>query len=311
VKEILPLVMVLALAPRAAAAQGCGMPAPAPARRPELVLAPGALARRLAEPGLVVLHLDMERDGFRAAHIPGARWVDPHAFMVTTADSINFELPPVAALDSLIEAVGISDDSRVVLYGEPGHLARVFLALEYAGLGGRVAVLDGGLTAWRAAGHATTAQAEPVRRGAFTPRPAPDIVIDTAALRARLGDRRLALVDARSAEEYDGRQVMGGTRAGHLPGARLLDWSRTFVDPAAANRAEDAALVGDAALRRLFHDAGAASDRDLVLYCTIGLRAAHLYFVARYLGYNPRLYDGSIEAWSRRPDLPLHTGERP
>ena len=293
-----------------AVAQGCGMPVATPARRVELVVAAESLARHLEEPGLVVLHLDMMQAGYRAAHIPGARWADPHRFIAATPDGTSFELPPVATLDSLVESLGISNDSRVVLYGEAGHLARVFLALEYLGLAGHVAVLNGGLEAWRAAGRQTANGIPPVPRGSFTPRPDPRLVIGTDELRSRVGDRNLALVDARSPGEYAGTDA-GEHRRGHLPGARLLDWSRTFARPDVAEHTGDSPLVADAQLRALFREAGFEPGRDLVLYCTVGIRAAHLYFVARYLGYNPRIYDGSIEAWSRRADLPLKTGERP
>jgi thiosulfate/3-mercaptopyruvate sulfurtransferase len=64
-------------------------------------------------------------------------------------------------------------------------------------------------------------------------------------------------------------------------------------------------------LRRLFSDAGFKDGRDLVTYCTVGLRAAHLYFIARYLGWRPRLYDGSMSEWSRRSELPMVTGTNP
>lgn len=288
--------------------QGCGMPAATPPRRAELVVAAESLARHLADPGLVVLHLDMMRDGYRAGHIPGARWADPHRF-TATRDGLDFELPTAATLDSLIESLGISNDSRVVLYGEPGHLARVFLALEYAGLAGRVAVLNGGLTAWRAAGKPVSVEPPAPRRGAFTPRPDTTLVITTTELRAHLRDRRLVLVDGRTPGEYAGTDPEE-RRAGHIPGAVSLDWRRTFTHPAAAEHEGDATLAGDRALRGLFREAGFEPGKDLVVYCTVGLRAAHLFFIARYLGYNPRIYDGSIEAWNRA-NLPLQTGDRP
>jgi thiosulfate/3-mercaptopyruvate sulfurtransferase len=291
-----------------ALAQGCGMPVATPARRAELVVSAESLARHLTDPGLVVLHLDMMPDGYRAAHIPGARWADPHRF-TATRDGLDFELPTVATLDSLVESLGITNDSRVVLYGEPGHLGRVFLALEYAGLAGRVAVLNGGLTAWRAAGKPVSAAAPAARRASFTPRPDTTLVVTTAELRAHLEDRRLVLVDGRSPREYAGTDP-DERRAGHIPGAGSLDWSRTFARAGAAERDGDAPLASDRELRELFRVAGIEPGKDLVLYCTVGLRAAHLFFIARYLGYNPRLYDGSIEAWSRA-NLPLKTGDRP
>jgi thiosulfate/3-mercaptopyruvate sulfurtransferase len=291
--------------------QGCGFPVTSPARRAGLVISADSLARHLSDPDVVVVHLEMMSDErYRGGHVPGARLADPHRFVAAT-NGASFELPPIARLDSLIESLGIGNNSRVVLYGDPGHLGRVFLALEYAGLAGRVAVLDGGLTAWRAGSRPVETTSAPPRRATFTPRPDASIVIGTDELRRRLGDRRLALIDARNTAEYSGGEVLGGTRGGHLAGARLIDWSLTFEDASAVARENrESRLASDAVLRRLFTDARVTSDRELVVYCTIGMRAAHLYFVARYLGYNPRIYDGSIEVWSRA-NLPLTTGDRP
>lgn len=284
-------------------AQGCGMPVATPARRAELVVSAESLARHVREPNLVVLNTDMMPDDFRRAHIPGARWADAHHFAPDGPDGTSFELPAVSVLDSLIESLGIANDSRVVLYGDADHIGRVFLALEYAGLAGRVAILDGGLAAWRAAGQPTTAATAPPRRRAFEPHPTPGIVIGTDELQGHLRDRRLVLIDARSPAEYRGTDAGHRERRGHIPGAVSLDWARTFAGPDK--------LASDVELRRLFRDAHVTADRDLVIYCTVGMRAAHLFFIARYLGYQPRIYDGSIQAWSRRADLPLKTGDQP
>ena len=64
-------------------------------------------------------------------------------------------------------------------------------------------------------------------------------------------------------------------------------------------------------LREIFENAGYRDGKQLVTYCTIGLRASHLYFVARYLGLQPRIYDGSMSEWSRKTELPVATGTAP
>jgi len=303
---------LVAAAARPLAAQ-CGMPMEVSPRR-ELRVSAADLAARLAEPNLVVLHVSMARSEYDRGHVPGARWTDAHAW-VPDRDALVWEVPPIAQLDTLIETLGIGDDSRVVLYGDVGHLGRVFLALEVAGLAGRVAVLDGGLAAWREADQRVETAAAPARRGRFTPRSRADLVVDAGWLRERLGDRRVTIVDARSAAEYAGTAREDLPRTGHIPGARLLDWTRSFRSPRATRDGDgdpgDGRLADEATLRRLFQDLGAEAGRPVVIYCTIGMRAAHLFYVARYLGYDARLYDGSMQDWSRRADHPITRGERP
>lgn len=314
-RTVLPLVALAVLAlPARAAAQGCGMRPSAPDVRAELRVTAAQLASQLrGRTPPVVLHVSMGRAEFTAGRVPGAHWVDVHAF-VADQGGLAWEVPPIARLDSLIEAAGISDGARVVLYGDVAHLGRVFLGLEVAGLYGRVAVMDGGLAAWRAAGQtlATGPQAAPPR-GRFTPHARGDLVVDAAAVRAR-GDRT-RILDVRSPAEYAGTAREMLPRRGHIPGARLLDWTDTFLrghaTPDGDGDPGGGALRSEADLRRLFENAGAERGTELIVYCTIGMRAGHMYYVARYLGYDVKLYDGSWEDWSRRADLPFTQGPRP
>ena len=198
-----------------------------------------------------------------------------------------------------------------MLYGDAWHTGLVFWTLEYLGLADRVAVLDGGLGRWRAEGRPlVTGIAPPASRGRFAPRPRPDLLATADWIRERLDSRRVVLIDGRSAAEYAGTARENLPRTGHIPGARHLDWSTTFTRPAAARDSSVASpLVPADKLVGLFQAAGAAPGAELVLYCTVGLRASHLYFVARYLGYTARVYDGSWSDWSRRAELPITKGE--
>ncbi len=316
----LTVALVLLAAPIAARAQDCGMPGAAPPVRADLVVTPRQLAARLGPRGPVVLDVEMmgqaEYDG---GHVPGAYLVNGHAF-IADVGGLSWEMPPRAQSDSLVDALGVGDSDRVVLYGDPAHLGRVFLVLEAAGLAGRVGVLDGGIEAWRAAGLPVSTATPPARpRARRTARgTAPTAIVDAAWLRAHLNDPGVAIVDARSPEEYAGTAHESLPRTGHVPGARSLDWVRTFVGVRTVSygdhEMEDfahATLADVATLRRLLRDAGVAPGRTPVFYCTIGMRASHLYFIARYLGYDPKLYDGSMQDWSRRSDLPLTRGDRP
>lgn len=297
-------VALLALLPSVRLAAQCGPRAlDRPRLREHLLVTPAWLAAHTNDPGLVILHVGDR--GFRDAHIPGARPIDP---MTLTAG--DHDLAPPERLRDRLEALGIGGDSRVVLYGDPWHTGLVFWTLEYAGLMDRVAVLDGGLAAWRAAGRPVATGAAPAAtRGTFTPRPRPEMLATADWIRARLDSRRVVVIDARTAAEYAGTAREPLPRTGHIPGARHLDWSTTFTRPtAAADSSVSSPLVSAARLAELFEAAGVSPGTEVVLYCTVGLRASHLYLVARYLGYTARVYDGSWSEWSRRADLPIATG---
>ena len=294
----LPMALVLAgvITSRPTLAQ-CGPPTlDHPTPRPDLVVSTPWLAAHLHDPGLVVVHVDHDPEAFRAAHIPGARYADAMALAAGDHD-----LPAPADLRRLVEELGIGHDDRVVLYGETWHLGWLYLALDRLGHGARTALLDGGLTQWRLEGRPVDSGPPPaVPRGRLTAREQ-DVAVTTDWLRARLGGRRLAVIDVRSRDEYV---------AGHIPTARHLDWSRVFTRPDSALAGQASLLVSADRLDAMFQAAGAAPGKEIVLYCTVGVRASLMYLVAKRLGYSPRLYDGSWAAWSQA-GLPAATGSEP
>jgi thiosulfate/3-mercaptopyruvate sulfurtransferase len=275
-----------------------------------MLVSPEWLARHRADPGLVILHVSMDKADYERGHLPGARWVDPHQIMSMAAPGV--ELPSIEAIDSLLEALGVTDQSRIVYYGDTWMAPRVFFALEYAGLGDRTALLDGGLAAWRASGGTVTGEVPTWTRGKVTTRAHPEILVSAAWLQQHLEDPTLALADVRSPGEYaatDSSERL--PRFGHIPGGVNLPWERTFTDPAGALEGRPSRLRPAAELRRLFQETGLREGSQLVIYCTVGLRASHIYFVARYLGWRPRMYDGSMSEWSRKPELPMVRGATP
>lgn len=294
-----------------AALAGCSRPAPAPpaegppvATAPRFFVSAESLAVALAGPGTVVVHVARERTGYDAEHIPGARFL-PLGAIVVERDGVPNELPEPAVLDSVFEALGVTDDSRVVLYGEPLLAARAWFTLDYLGHGDRAAVLDGGLAAWRAGGHPVTRDAPPVTAaaGRFTPRVRPELVVDAAWVAERLEAPGVVILDARPGDEYSGAKAGDGVgRPGHLPGAAHLFWKETIVSDA------DPRLVDAARLGALFAAAGVAPGDTVVTYCRTGVQASHLHLVARSLGYEARMYDASYLDWSRRAELPVAGG---
>jgi thiosulfate/3-mercaptopyruvate sulfurtransferase len=281
-------------------------PVPRATVRHEMLVSPDSLARQL--PGVVVLHVARARAEYDRARIPEARFL-PLGALLVERDGLPNELPDVAVLDSVFTSTGVTDDARIVLYGEPLAAARAFFTLDVLGHGDHVALLDGGLEAWRARGHpiaeGTAADPAATRGGAgsFTPRYAAERLVDAAWVSAHASDPSFALIDARPSEEFSGeRPGEGVVRPGHIPGARSLFWRRALVSDSQP-RLKDAT-----ALRALFAAAGAERGDTVITYCRTGVQSSHAYFVARYLGFEVRMYDGSYLDWNREASRPVERG---
>ncbi len=302
------LTAILALA----ALAGCvhARPSAAPPVRSELLLSAADAAPLVAQPGVVVLQVERDSATFEKGHIAGSRFL-PLSAIVIERDGIPNEIPSAAQLDSTFRRVGITGRERLILVGEPLSGARAFLTLDY--LGHRhVALLDGGMTAWRRAG-------QPVEEGRAQPLPVERIPREPSLLSpdtARLADASyvlnhirhpgVTLVDARPEAEFTGRTPGEAVvRGGHIPGAAHLFW-RTLM------QADTVPMMKDTtALRAMFSAAGVAPGDSIVTYCRTGVMASYAYFAARYLGYPVRMYDGSFVEWSRDTAYPVERPKAP
>ncbi len=277
---------------------------------PGLVTADWLLGH-LKDPGLVIFQVSMDRLSYVAGHIPGAVFAPMGEFH----NHSNVDrLPDPAAIATALGRLGLSNASRVVIAGDPLGASILFVALDYVGHGGRTLVLDGGVAAWREAGGRISRESATPAAATFVPNVRHDMVVDAAWIREHLGDQSTAFLDGRTRAEYDGTASERLPRRGHLPGAKLVPWLDTFdtrdvpKDASGArvdNPPESARLLARADLDRLYVDAGARRDGLTVAYCTVGMRASHLYFVARLLGYPARLYVGSMADWTRNADNPV------
>jgi thiosulfate/3-mercaptopyruvate sulfurtransferase len=264
-----------------------------------LLVSPAWLSAHLGQPGLVVIQADRVRAPYDSGHIAGSRYVALSSIVVER-DGIAAELPPVAVLDSGLESAGIGDSSRIVITGDPLMAARLFFTLDFMGLGGRAALLDGGVPGWVAAGFPLSTDPAPESRGTLTPRVRSDVVADAAWVRAHLRDTTVALLDARPQADYIG--TPGSTPpTGHLPGARNIFWKTTLGGTPAV-------LLPRATLDAMFRAANAPPGKLVVTYCRTGVQASFLYFVARYLGYDVKMYDGSFAEWSQLAGAPVENG---
>jgi thiosulfate/3-mercaptopyruvate sulfurtransferase len=273
---------------------------PSAGRAVPLVVTPEWVAAQQARGPLVLLQIG-DKAEYEKTHIPGAQYValadvsDPDA-------ALRLQMASPERLAEAFAARGISDDSRIVLYWGSDWVtptARVFVALDFLGLGDRTAIMNGGLPAWRAEHRPITAEVTAAAAGRLTPRPRPGVIVDAPWIERRLKDPALAILDARDTRYYTGEDDGRGRipRPGHIAGAKSIPYASLVT--------ASGVLKDTSALGALFTAAGVPAGGEVVTYCHIGQQASLLYVAARLLGYRVHLYDGSYEEWSADPALPI------
>jgi len=273
---------------------------PALAQTPSsMVVTTQWLAARLGQPDIVIVQVGSDRKQYDAAHIPGARFL-ALTDIVVTRDKLVSELPPVDQLKRAFESVGIGDNTRVVLYSENANLyaARAWWTFDYLGHAASAALLDGSLEKWQEEKRPTTKESPALARATFTPRLHPEVLVtmpvvaDASWITKNVDPNSLTLIDARPPEQYSGAQPGEDiSRPGHIPGAVNLYWVNTLESKS------DPQLLPIPDLRKIFRGAG-VSGRRVIVYCRSGMQSSYLYFVARFLGFEASMYDGSFLEWS-------------
>ena len=255
------------------------------------------LQERLGQPGLVILDVRGSATYEFGGHIPGAVHSTWHEYSDPEAVAKGLLDPDLKRIEQRVQALGINQDSEVVIYSNPfdnwGDEGRMFWMLEYLGHT-KLKVLDGGWVKWinerRPFEHGAVRPA----RGNFTVTPVESAIIMKDELKGivRKPHPATTIVDARSLEEYLGKEVSGIPRPGHIPGAVHVAWSG-FLNA-------DATVKELAAIKSQLDMKGLNATHETVCYCTGGVRAGWLYFILRLAGYDRlRNYPGSWWEWSR------------
>lgn len=274
--------------------------------RDAMVVSTAWLAQHAKDSDLVLLQVGVKAD-YDAAHIPGARFMTLNDIAVsdTTGDGLSLQMPAPEDLRARLEKIGISDNSRVVLiYGKDriASATRVLFTLDYAGLGRRASLLDGGYDAWVREGRPLTSDVPGATTGKLSPLAVrANTIVDAAYVNSHRESPGTVVIDARLPAFYNGTQTGGSTdkphRTGHITGAKNVPYIDTLT--------ADGTLKPADALAAMFNGAGVKSGDTVVAYCHIGQQATAVVFAARTLGFNVLLYDGSFEDWSRHPELPV------
>lgn len=240
---------------------------------------------------------------YSSGHIPRAVFADIHDDLSgpPLTDRGRHPLPAPEQLQALFRRLGINNDSQVVVYDDSGgaFAGRLWWLLVYMGHD-RVALLDGGLSAWTAAGGKLTDEEQHNPPGNFTGNARRDRLV-TADEISTAG----FLIDSRDGARYRGEEEPLDRVAGHIPGAVNRPW-KTNLDE--KGRFKDAARLQDE-FRQLLNGREPAS---AVCYCGSGVTACHNLLAAVYAGLPlPRLYAGSWSDWISDPARPVVSGDDP
>jgi thiosulfate/3-mercaptopyruvate sulfurtransferase len=269
------------------------------------------LSQHLDDPDLVVLDcsviVEPDEDGVRiesgranyeGGHIPSAGFADLMGDLSDGDSPLKFAVPTPEQFCAVMGALGVGDDSRVVLYDGNGSVwaARVWWMLRWVGFD-QAALLDGGLEAWTAEDRPLST--EPANRPAkqLTPAPRPELIADRDEVLAAIDNSAVRLIDALPEVSYRGEMSLYD-RPGHIPGAASM--------PASA--------LLDESGRYLPHDELVAmhdGDRNarVITYCGGGISASSNAFIMTRLGFTDvAVYTASLQEWAADPANPLVVG---
>jgi thiosulfate/3-mercaptopyruvate sulfurtransferase len=266
------------------------------------------VADNLGRKGMRVLEVDEDTQAYGRGHIDGAlgiHWKDD------LQDPLRRDFIGPTAFAALMDRLGISNDTLVILYGGNNNwfAAYAYWYFKYYGHGA-VRLMDGGRKKWELEQRPLIQETPHVvpTSGYKTGGPTDDIRATRKFVEEEVvGQTRYGLVDVRSPEEYRGELLAPphlpqeqAQKPGHIPGAKNIPWAKA-VNP------QTGAFLPTADLKALYEGQGITADREVVAYCRIGERSAHTWFVLHELLGFPRVrnYDGSWTEWGSLVGVPI------
>jgi thiosulfate/3-mercaptopyruvate sulfurtransferase len=273
----------------------------------------GWVADHLDDPDLRVLDTTMQitkfvllptvRTGqreYNRSHIPHSGFLDLFELHDQGRPRITMTAPSAEHFASVMGALGVGNDDRVVLYDRRENMwaARVWWLLRAFGHD-RATILDGGWGAWQAAGLPECHRPCTYPATTFTPHPRPNVLVDTETVRAAIGDPSVALVNALGRRVHRGELNEYGRR-GHIPGsANVTAWEILDKETGCYRT-----------LPELRQKVGPILDAErIIVYCGAGAAASSLAHALLRLGHpDVTVYDGGLMEWCADSQLPLEKG---
>jgi len=250
-----------------------------------------------------ILFIDLcQTDSYVKHHIPGAIYLDYNWIVATDKPRMGL-LPDVEQLSRILNAYGINEQTHIIAYDDEGggRACRLLWTLQCIGHQ-PLSLLNGGLPAWMAEGLSTEQE---LRFPQLSDRVDRDInyieapIADKQYILEHLNDEGTVILDARSAQEYNGIKVFA-ERGGHMPGAINYNWTNA-MDPNNNMKLKDAEILKSdlAAL-------GITPDKTIVCHCQSHHRSAHTCLMLNSIGFvNVKGYPGSWSDWGNDANTPI------
>jgi thiosulfate/3-mercaptopyruvate sulfurtransferase len=274
--------------------------------QPDALVSTEWAASHLDDPGVRLVESNEDLLLYASGHIPGAVEVD---WTRDLNDPLRRDYIDKAGFEALASRIGITPETMVVFYGDKNNWWATYAFWVFQLFGHTNArIMDGGRQKWEHEGRALTREVPQVPATTYTAPERDDRLL--RAFRENVMEHIQAgrpLVDVRSPEEYTGQRLHmesypneGALRGGHIPGAKNVPWARA-VNP------EDGTFKPADELRAIYEAEQGLSNDDIIVYCRIGERSSHTWFVLRYLlGYDKvRNYDGSWVEWGNLVAAPI------
>ena len=275
--------------------------------RPEVLVSTDWVASHLKDPGIRIVESNEDPLLYPSGHIPGAVEVD---WTRDLNDPVRRDYLGREGFEALMRRIGATRDTTVIFYGDKNNwwASYAFWVFQLFGHD-KAKIMDGGRIKWVNEGREVSKEVPSYPASDYTAPERDDKRIRAYrddVLQHVQGQRRL--IDVRSPAEYTGERLHmpeypneGALRGGHIPGAASVPWAKA-VNP------DDGTFKKADELRALYENEGKVKpDDDVIVYCRIGERSSHTWFVLTHLlGYKQvRNYDGSWTEWGNLVGVPI------
>lgn len=274
---------------------------------PEVLVSTDWVAEHLDDPNVRIIESNEDPLLYPSGHVPGAVEVD---WTRDLNDPVKRDYLDKEGFEALMRRIGATAETTLVFYGDKNNWWATYAFWVFQLFGhANARVMDGGRLKWEKEGRPMTREVPAYAATDYRAAERDDSEI--RAFRDRVLEHTEAggqLVDVRSPEEFSGERMHmpdypneGALRGGHIPGAASIPWARA-IDP------DDGTFKTAEELEKIYGiENSLARDRETVVYCRIGERSSHTWFVLSYLlGYeNVRNYDGSWTEWGNSVGVPI------